>query len=736
MVSLTDLHLRAVRARIAATGLPPPVAPDLGAVQLRADQCASVGRVIEALERDGGCVLADDVGLGKTFVALAVARRWTHPLVVVPASLRSTWRMAMVRAGVSMRMVSHETLSRSVFAGEQPDGVIVDESHRFRSTSAKRYASLARLTMRARLLLLSATPLQNRARDLAAQVALFRGASAFRLDARALAAFVVRGAGDLEIGLPLVGAPKWVRPAVDDGDVLDAILGLPAPPRPADGGDAGLLRTIGLIRAWASSRGALLHAVRRRQRAAAAIEQSASAGLLPTKRELRAWNGEACAIQLGFAPLLVAQSVGGSQALSLLDSISSERTALARLVRVMTTSADPDDARAQEVRAICAAHPGERVLAFAELATTARTLYSRLRGMPGVGLLTARESRVASGKVPRDVLLGWFAPRGRGVPEPPVRERVTLLVATDLLSEGVNLQDASVVIHADLPWNPARLSQRVGRVRRPGGVAVIHTYLMAPPARAELLLDVEQRLRTKIAEAAQAIGRGIDVVPHLASPPSSREKSEGWATRRGEVVANLLRWSTRPRPRGPRIAVGPMVAAVDGGTVAWLAALGDGRLVASVGGRGPDSGESVARVVRLCSGEARVPTPVEVCAARSSCERWQRVDQLAYGCGLDNPPDALRVELLRRIAIVLRRAPGHLRPSLAILATRLHAELAAPRPLGLEWALRTHLANGTTDDLTWLADASALLSSEVRTPDARGNAPSIVALLLVGRTEI
>src|SRR3954469_1375216 len=193
MVSLTELRLRAARARIAAACLPPAVDPALGSIVLRPDQCASAARVIDAITRDGGCLLADDVGRGKTYVALAVAREWSRPLVVVPAALPPTWRDAMRRAGRSCALVSHEKLSRGRLPREQPDGIIVDESHHFRSTNTRRHSALATIAASARLLLLSATPLQNRTRDLAAQVALFHGARAFTLDASALASFVVRG---------------------------------------------------------------------------------------------------------------------------------------------------------------------------------------------------------------------------------------------------------------------------------------------------------------------------------------------------------------------------------------------------------------------------------------------------------------------------------------------------------------------------------------------------------------
>ena len=738
MVSLIDLRHRAVRARIATTALPPPVPPQLGKVVLRADQRASAGLVAKALERDGGCLLADDVGVGKTFVALAVSRRWTRPLVVVPASLRSTWLEAMERAHLSLPIVSHEALGRGRPTGEQPDGVIVDESHRFRTTSTKRYASLATLSMRAGIVLLSATPLQNRTRDLAAQIALFHGARAFRLDARALAAFVIRGPGAPDIGLPDLQAPAWVQPVAEDDEVLEAILALPPPPRPVDGGDVGVLRTIGLIRAWASSRATLLQSVRRRRRAAAAIEQCAAAGRLPTKRELRAWHGDEGAIQLGFATLLADRAVEPADTVALLHAASTEQAGLARLERSIAAHADPDEARVSALRTICSRHAPDRVLAFTEFAATARALHSRLRDTPGVGLLTAGEARVASGRVSRDLLLGWFAPLGRGVPSPSERERVTLLITTDLLSEGMNLQDAGVVVHLDLPWNPARLSQRVGRLRRPGGCVRIHSYLMAPPARSELLLDVEQRLRRKLAEAAFAIGRGIDVVPRLTPTGLASEERMGQATRRGEMLARLRRWLPRTDSRVRRGVPVPLVAAVASPAAGWLAALDDGQLVASADGGPPDTGESVAVVVALGEGASCPSASAAVRNAQAQCERWVRAELIARGCGLNDATDELRDGVQRRIAVALGRSPRHVRPTVARLAADVRASFLGPRPLGLEWALRAHLTDGPADDLAWLAHAATLVSrpsGAARSRMAGAVAPRLVALLVLVRPE-
>src|SRR5215207_11656655 len=90
-------HTRALFARSAAVEIPSPA---LGSIVLRLDQVETVRRVRAHLRRDGGALLADDVGTGKTYMALAVAREWNRPLIVAPASLRTTWEQAARRAVV------------------------------------------------------------------------------------------------------------------------------------------------------------------------------------------------------------------------------------------------------------------------------------------------------------------------------------------------------------------------------------------------------------------------------------------------------------------------------------------------------------------------------------------------------------------------------------------------------------------------------------------------------------
>jgi hypothetical protein len=692
------------------------------------------------MTRDGGCLLADDVGEGKTYVALAVARTWTRPLVIVPASLRSTWTEAMHRAGVTCTLASHESLSRGSVPAVSAGGIIVDESHRFRSPSARRYRELAILAAHTRLLLLSATPLHNSTRDLAAQLALFLGTRASTLDAAELARFVVRRPDRASSILPAVAPPRWVRPATDDGAVLRAILALPPPTRPLDGGDGGVLRTMSLVRAWASSRAALTAMLRRRRQVATAIEQSVAAGLLPTKRELRAWQGHDTDVQLGFAPLLVEASLGSESARELADAVGVERDALEALVRLVAERPDPDASRVDALRAIRSAHPDERVLAFSELASTVRAYYAAMRADKGVGMLTATDARIASGRLPRVELLARFAPCAQGSTEPPPRERVTLLLATDLLSEGVNLQDASVVVHLDLPWNPQRLAQRVGRVRRPGGAATVHAYLLAPPAETELLLQVETRLRRKLARAERTIGRALHVVPHLG--PREQASTFGGAANHEETSAATL-GALAERIAGWRPDASDDTASVDHLTVAaahadrqgWLVALDDGRLLASLDGAAPHLIASVAAAAALAEGPARPLREREASVALAEARRWIDAECLAHDCGLRTASDTLQVTLERRIAQAVRRAPRHERADIIALASRLRDALRLPRSLGAERALAAVLADGarsTSDDRRCLRTALDIASNVRGRREWSGALPRVLALIVFG----
>lgn len=711
------------RARIAARwqpGWPPPV---LGGITLRDAQREAAARVGRLLDRYRGCLLADDVGRGKTFVALATARRWAHPLVVAPATLCDTWRLAMSRAGVSCALVTHESLSRGREPPFVPDGVIVDESHHFRNPATRRHAVLAWVAREAELLLLSATPVQNATTDLVAQLMLFLGTAAAGLPDQALAAFVVRAeADDAEAGLPAVDPPAWIPLHADDSDILHAILDLPAPPRALDAGDAGVLRTISLVRAWASSHAALRSAIARRRRTALAVEQCLDSGRVPSRAELRSWQGDGEeAVQLGFPALLAAHQLPGLEGehrLALRAGIEKEHAALARLSSLLRDRRGIDLARAQALRRVVRDHPRERVIAFTGLASTATAYYGMLRDSPGVGLLTASGATIASGRITRRELMARFAPSAHGYPEPPLRERVTLLVSTDLLSEGVNLQDASVVVHLDLPWNPARLAQRVGRVRRPNGASRVRALLLAPPAATERIIEVEQRLRHKLADAERMVGRSIDVVPALTLggglPRAAQHR--GVASHRAAIDRRLHDWR-RAQLDGIE-EVQPIVGAACSTERGWLALLDDGYLVASVDGCVGDDVVLLDRAVAAAAGDARSVDDAERRDARMALRAFLERERLLADCGVRELVAPMARTVLRHAARRFTAVPRHERARATSALARLRRALARPCPLGAERALCRLVDEGASlASIDWLERAVAALPASARSAD-------------------
>ncbi len=109
---------------------------------------------------------------------------------------------------------------------------------------------------------------------------------------------------------------------------------------------------------------------------------------------------------------------------------------------------------------------GRKVIVFTEFAETARYLKRRLveEGLDGV-------EEIDSGtKKDRSEVIRRFAPYYNGSSSAKLKgeglEEIRVLVSTDVLSEGLNLQDATFLVNYDLHWNPVRLMQRIGRVDR------------------------------------------------------------------------------------------------------------------------------------------------------------------------------------------------------------------------------------------------------------------------------
>jgi hypothetical protein len=546
--------------------------PGLGGFTLRPAQREVVGRVRGALREFGIALLADPPGAGKTVVALAVARGHHDVLVAAPATLRRQWERAAARAGVAIRFASLEALSRGSVpaAGSM---LIVDEAHHARTPGTMRYRVLAALAARAATLLLTATPVVNRAADRSALLALGLAERAARLDPAEQARCILRS-GETRGDLPrLRRLPPLAAPVTTDG-IGAAIAGLPAPLSIAGGGDAIALIRMSLALAWSSSLGALDRALARRLQRGAAMADLLAAGRAPTREALHHWVLSDDATQLAFADLVAPAHHPRDPAVDARATLAAQRArlvahldAVSALRRLAHRDVGRDaQARADGIRTLATAHAGRRVVVFARHAETIRALWSALRHDPGVVAITGQRVHAAAGRWRRDEVLAALGPNGAAV-DPRDPRAIRLLLTTDLLAEGVEMPGVGILVHADLPWTPARLAQRRGRIARPGGAAaeVLETRFTIP-AEARAIVRLGLRLRRKrragrmAVRPADAPSRLMHLMRRWAKRPSRGRVATASAPREGFVAAVrtgtgilLLEGSSRPDRLGWRV---------------------------------------------------------------------------------------------------------------------------------------------------------------------------------------
>jgi hypothetical protein len=738
------------RALIAKHWLPyHEPASELGSVKLHAHQRSAVDRLRSLLSEHRGALLADEAGLGKTYVAAALMREATHPLVVVPAALRMMWRNALAASEVRATIVSYSALSRGNVPAGEFDLLVLDEAHHARTASTLRYAAIASLAARAQVLLLTATPVHNRRAELSALFALFLGARAYAMTDAACAKLIVRRErGDVAhaVTIPDAPAPEWIT-VRDDRALLGELLALPPPLPPADGGAGGALLTWSLLRQWASSRAALAGALRRRIARGIALESALCEGRYPDRRELRAWSSADDAIQLAF-PQLVAAPVAAPG--ELLARVRAHVDAVRTLLAAVRLDDGVDASRAQAIRDICLRHPGEKVLAFSQFTDTVHALFSELRGVRGTAALSSRGGRIASGKLTRQETLERFAPRAMGVSLPPQAERVDLLLTTDLASEGLNLHDASVVVHVDLPWTPARLEQRVARSRRLGALhARTHSYALAPPAEAEAVLTIERRLRQKLRTMEEVIGSTGAALPDPGETNESTERTHPSSTRFREEIDRVMRswhaeagnganeWECSRDDDSSSANITPTIACVVASKRAVLALAVDRSqpvLAAALDGNGSaemvEDARTVLEAIALVSGGDAALDECVRADAIARAERWLARRQGAEVSGALAWRGTSRRAALRRIAGLSARAPHHRRALLAPLTMVARRVVTAPYALGAERVL-DELASAPLPDEAWLR-ALASFGAMHGAHEGEHTESRIVAVIIAG----
>jgi hypothetical protein len=139
---------------------------------------------------------------------------------------------------------------------------------------------------------------------------------------------------------------------------------------------------------------------------------------------------------------------------------------------------------------------------------------------------------ISGQKGDREDVLWGFAPKTTDAPPGRSEDKYDLLLSTDVLAEGVNLQQARHIINYDLPWNPMRIVQRHGRIDRIGSQHDrVFLRCFFPDVQLDALLRLEERLQRKIAQAAASVGVEGEIIP------GSRTDEVTFSETREEILA-------------------------------------------------------------------------------------------------------------------------------------------------------------------------------------------------------
>lgn len=189
---------------------------------------------------------------------------------------------------------------------------------------------------------------------------------------------------------------------------------------------------------------------------------------------------------------------------SLTENLLSDSHAL---LKILQEKGDIDSARDSKLKAlhhlVQTEHPERKFLIFSQFADTVDYLQRELRD------LGVTEVEAATGNSEDPTILAWrFSPKSNDkTTQFPPDDEIRVLLATDVLSEGQNLQDAYCIVNYDLPWAIVRLIQRAGRVDRIGQTSDrILCYSFLPAEGVEQIINLRGRLRQRLRENEEVVG--------------------------------------------------------------------------------------------------------------------------------------------------------------------------------------------------------------------------------------
>ncbi|MEN3039589.1 MAG: helicase-related protein, partial [Candidatus Kryptonium sp.] len=560
---------------------------------------------LQSLEKYRGVILADSVGLGKTYLALRILDDFAYrlrqkALIICPAQIKEMiWEPKLKEFGIRADIVTQEKVSRDfkIDTYKDYDLIIIDESHNFRNSSTKRWKNLFQTIINGntnkKVVLITATPINNTVFDLYHQLRFItKDQDDFFASAgiNSLWGYFIKAYDDKETLYDLLEeiAVRRSRPfikkyypnALIDGkplkfperklntvsysltsvysgiydECIEAIESLTLASYNVEIFRKDLssqrFQGFGKIKLFLKSTGRSDSEIReflmdigrneaiigifkilllkRLESSIFAFRESIKNLLDFQKKFLELLDKRKFLDKESYRKFVLSQS-SDEEAENYLEELKDMNPdeyeideiraktekdiyILENIYSELSLPLDRDD-KLQQLVNLLQKLKNKKVVIFGQFKDTMRYIYDYITQdeiLKKLGLrkesIEITDSDVKPEK--RKDIITRFSPISNNRPDIKGTEKeIQILFSTDILSEGQNLQDADTVINYDLPWNPIKIVQRVGRLDRIGSPHdTIHVYNFFPEDELESLIKLLYRLNEKLKDINKSIG--------------------------------------------------------------------------------------------------------------------------------------------------------------------------------------------------------------------------------------
>jgi len=520
------------------------------------------------LKKFNGVFISDVPGLGKTYMGAALLSHLETEgkaaIVIVPPRLVEYWQEVLADFGAAKAKVFSSGKLNEILDNEKylkRKIVLVDESHHFRNPDTQRYKDLAKICEGKEVILLSATPQNLSIWDIYWQLKLFTPYEAkhnFRIYPVKLKEyfraceegkaniedlitqiFIRRTRSDIReyypdenIVFPERKGPYRVDYSIDkvyEGGLYQKLkeligkltyarynLGKYAIPEEFDPDEFQRLSV-----AWSNlQRLVKINLYRRLESSVKAFKDSINTHLKIhngfkkiLEDENKIWIGDIDKLEDFIERLENDEEVEWIEKENFYDAqkfnienlesdLENDIEIFKEMERLVKDIKPEDDDKLQRLIEILNKEPikEKKVIIFSSFESTVKYIYENIKDkFKKVDYIAGGEKILTKIKK--------FAPKANRVKKISPEEEIQILVATEVLSEGLNLQDGQVVINYELHWNPVRIIQRIGRIDRIGSEHdEIYVYNFFPETSAEKEINIEIKVNARIEEIIQNFG--------------------------------------------------------------------------------------------------------------------------------------------------------------------------------------------------------------------------------------